>query len=267
MPELIPLFEVPYFAEDLGSTVVVLHDQTDQGADAWLVAGRGSEPIFLHHIERGDGNYAGIVAASENPTGGTVAVLDIRYPDGDGIPISTLILFDTQGTELQRRTFEAELNGLEWLDDGRLLISEYSEVRAQSIMVVDAITLDSIAEIENWRSARTVADGNILYGVWEGHLDRVDLDTGVVEGLTVFSNPVYGPLVVLPTGSIAPAYAPTPDLASTSTVPPATTTTVAAALAATGADHAPSRLPWILLGAALVVAIGATGVSLARRKG
>ena len=67
-------------------------------------------------------------------------------------------------------------------------------------MVVDAITLDSIAEIENWRSARTVADGNILYGVWEGHLDRADLDTGVVEGLTVFSNPVYGPLVVLPTG-------------------------------------------------------------------
>ena len=68
VPEPTPLFEVPFVIGDLGSTVLVLQDQDEQGADVWLVVDEESAPFLLHHIDRGDATHAGIVAASDSPS-------------------------------------------------------------------------------------------------------------------------------------------------------------------------------------------------------
>ncbi|MBU1493877.1 MAG: hypothetical protein KJ956_07915 [Actinobacteria bacterium] len=267
VPAPTPLFEVPLAIGDLGPTVLVLQDQDELGADVWLIADDETGPLLLHRIDRGDANHAGIVAASEIPTGGTVAVLDIRYPSGAGTPRSNLTLYDTTGAELRHRTFEAEMGSLEWLDGGRLLLHHYTDTYGARISILDGATLESVAEVEEWRGSRTVADGDLLYGVWEGHLDRVDLNTGVVEQLTVFSSPVYGPLAVLPVGSSAPTPDTEPVPSTTLTVPPATTapvTTTPVAAGDAGADSSP--LPWIFLGLLLLLGAGATGSLIARRR-
>ncbi|MEX0827087.1 MAG: hypothetical protein WD184_10110 [Acidimicrobiia bacterium] len=268
VPNPIPLFEVPYANGDLGPTVVVLQDEDEQGADVWLVADEAAGPFLVHHIDRGDSNYAGIIAASESPTGGTVAVLDIRYPEGGGTSTSNLVLYNTEGTELRRRTFEeTEISALQWLDGGRLLLHHYSdETDGARVTVLDATTLESIAEIDDWPAFRTVADGDVLYGVWEGHLDRVDLNTGVIEHLTVFSSPVHGPVAILPVGSTPPIQEIGPAPATASTVPPATTTPLSATpvAAGEGSDDSSPR-PWIFFGLVLVLAAGITGTLIARR--
>jgi hypothetical protein len=261
------LLEVPYLIGDLGRTVFVLQDEDEQGADVWLIADEAAGPFLVHHIDRGDSNYAGIIAASESPTGGTVAVLDIRYPEGGGTSTSNLVLYDTEGTELRRRTFEeTEIGALQWLDGGRLLLHRYNdETNGARASVVDATTLESIAEIDDWRAFRTVADGDVLYGVWEGHLDRVDLNTGVIEHLTVFSSPVHGPVAVLPVGSTPPQeIGPAP--ATASTVPPATTTPLSATPVAAGEESDDSSpWPWIFFGLVLVLGAGVTGTLITRR--
>ncbi|MEX1209168.1 MAG: hypothetical protein WEE36_11320 [Acidimicrobiia bacterium] len=262
------LLEVPYANGDLGPTVFVLQDEDERGADVWLIADEAAGAFLVHHIDRGDSNYAGIIAASENPTGGTVAVLDIRYPEGGGTPTSNLVLYDTEGAELRRRTFEeTEIGSLQWLDEGRLLLHHYNdETNGARASVVDATTLKSIAEIDEWRAFRTVADGDVLYGVWQGHLDRVDLNTGVIEHLTVFSSPVYGPVAVLPAGATPPIQEAGPAPATTSTVPPATTTPLSATpvAAGEGSDDSPPW-PWIFFGLVLVLGAGVTGTLIARR--
>lgn len=267
VPEPTPLFEVPFALGDVGPTVLVLQDQDELGADVWLIADEETGPFVLHRVDRGDSNHAGIVAAFEMPTGGTVVVLDVRYPSGAGIPTSNLVLYDTDGTELRRRTFEAEMGFLEWLAEGRLLLHQYSDTHGARVFVLDGTTLESVAEIEGWRSPRAVADGDVLYGVWEGHLDRVDLNTGVIEELTVFSSPVYGPLAVLPVGSTAPIGDTEPIPPTTSTVPPATTTLLATAPATAGEASADSSpLPWVFLGLLLLLGVGAAGILIARRR-
>ena len=152
---------------------------------------------------------------------------------------------------------------LEWLDGGRLLLRHYSDMNTATVSILDGTTLESIAEIQHWRGSRTVADGDVLYGVWEGHLDRVDLNTGVVEELTVFSSPVYGPLALLPLGS-TPSIGDTEPVPTTSTVPPATTTPLTP-VAAPNAGADSSTSPWLLLGVFLLLGVGVTAALLTRR--
>jgi len=233
-----PIFEIPAGQTTLGNTYAIV--QEFQRDDRVLVFDyETGESTTLHTIQRTDEAYVGVASIAPSPDGSTIALLEVTYDEPD--TISTVILYDPSGQEINRIEIDSEGWWVDWIDEKRIMVyTSNPDFTSNRAHVLSTPELEPGIELENWQATDPVLDGETLYGRDGPNLMKADLVSGSVTELATYATQYLGPIALLPADFELAAAGDNPatqSVAATdspSTVPPATSPPLAAGEARAG---------------------------------
>lgn len=251
-----PWIEIPGGQVWLGDTLAVIQDHQTNEISIVDYANTSTNVIFATPTNE-NGPFIGIAGIGISPDSSSIVLVEVEYQESEG-SVSSVILFRADGSELSRQVLDGEASALTWLDDNRILVSRsLGDGREQVATILNATTLETELEIEDWHAWNPVILDQQMYASEGGAIVRANLSTGVVTSLSTLPTQYVGPIALLQEGfNVSPdLLGGDPETNTVATIPPLVSDEFGGGEAADVTNTARIILVILLVGATVAFAV------------